>query len=82
MFFWSAFSHIWNDYGDLQKSPYSVRMRENGDQKNSGCGHFSRAVIDHAIIVRLSDFGKTLLLSFSNGYLHQILTAGKATDIN
>ena len=33
-FFWSVFSRIWNEYGDLQsKSPYSVQIRENTDQK-------------------------------------------------
>ena len=33
-FFWSTFSRI---------SPYSVRMRENLDQKYSEYGHFSRS---------------------------------------
>ena len=34
-FFWSVFSRIRAEWGDLQsKSPYSVRMRENTDQKN------------------------------------------------
>ena len=33
-FFWSVFSRIWTEYGDLlRKSPYSVRIRENTDQK-------------------------------------------------
>ena len=33
-FFWSVFSRIWTEYGDLlHKFPYSVRMRENTDQK-------------------------------------------------
>ena len=42
-FFWSVFSRIWTEYGDLQvKSPYSVWMRENADQKNSKCELFSR----------------------------------------
>ena len=27
-----------------RKSPYSVQMRENTDQKNSKYGHFSRSV--------------------------------------
>ena len=35
-FFWSVFSHICTEYGEiLRVSPYSVRMRENTDQKNS-----------------------------------------------
>ena len=35
-FFWSVFSRIRNEYGDLRsKSPYSVRMRENTDQNFS-----------------------------------------------
>ena len=30
VFFWSVFSRIWAEYGDLRsKSPYSVQMREN-----------------------------------------------------
>ena len=42
-FFWSVFSCIRTEYQHLPSgSPYSVRMRENTDQKNSECGHFSR----------------------------------------
>ena len=41
-FFWSVFSLIRTDYGDLQiKSPYSVQMREKIDQRNSQYGQFS-----------------------------------------
>ena len=44
-FFWSVFSSIRTEYGDILRiSPYSVRMRENMDQKNSECGHFSCSV--------------------------------------
>ena len=44
-FFWSIFSCIWTEYGDLvRKSPYSVRIQENTDQKNSVFGHFSRSI--------------------------------------
>ena len=33
-FFWSAFSRIRTEYGEIRSiSPYSVRMRENTDQK-------------------------------------------------
>ena len=40
-FFWSAFSRIWIDYRDLQsKSPCSVQIRENADQKDSEYRHF------------------------------------------
>ena len=40
-FFWSVFSHIRTEYGEiLRVSPYSIRMRENTDQKNSEYGHF------------------------------------------
>ena len=43
-FFWSVFSRIWTEYGDLgRKSPYSVQVRENTDQKMSVFGHFSRS---------------------------------------
>ena len=33
-YFWSVFSRIWTKYREiLRTSPYSVRMRENTDQK-------------------------------------------------
>ena len=42
--FWSIFSSIWTEYGQIRStSPYSVRMPENADQKNSEYGHFSRS---------------------------------------
>ena len=41
-FFWPVFLRSQTEYGDLQiKTPYSVRMLENKDQKNSEFGHFS-----------------------------------------
>ena len=42
-FFWSVVSRIWTEYGEIQSiSPYSARMPENTDQKNSEYEHFSR----------------------------------------
>ena len=42
-FFWSVFSRIRTEYGDLRsKSPYSFRMRETTNQKNSKYRHFLR----------------------------------------
>ena len=39
-FFWSVFSRIRTECGDLRsKSPYSIRMWENTDQKNFEYGH-------------------------------------------
>ena len=44
--FWSAFSRIWTEYGEiLCISSYWIRMRENADQNNSKYGHFLRSVI-------------------------------------
>ena len=44
-FFWSVFSRIRTQYGNLwSKSAYSIRIRENTNQKNSVFGHFSRSV--------------------------------------
>ena len=41
-FFWPVFSCIPTEYGDLfRKSPYSGRIQENTDQKNSVFGHIS-----------------------------------------
>ena len=43
--FCSVFSHIWTEYGEIWIiSPYSVRMGENKEQKNSDYGHFSHCV--------------------------------------
>ena len=43
-FFWSVFSRIRTEYGDLRnKPPYSVRIQENADQKNSRYGQFLRS---------------------------------------
>ena len=45
-FFWPVFFHIWDEHGDLRsKSPYSVQIRKNTDQKNPVFGHFSRSMI-------------------------------------
>ena len=44
-FFWSVFSRIQAEYGEMRNiSPYSVQMRENTNQKNSEYGHFSCSV--------------------------------------
>ena len=44
-FFWSVFSCIQTEYGYLlSKSPYSVRIQENTDQKKSVFRHFPRSV--------------------------------------
>ena len=43
-FFWSMFSGIWTEYGEiLCISPYSAQMRKNTDQNNSEYGHFLRS---------------------------------------
>ena len=45
--FWSVFSHIRTEYGEIVCiSLYSVRVRENADQKNSEYEHFSRSIRD------------------------------------
>ena len=54
-FFWSVFSCLRTEYGEMRSiSPYSVRIRENADQKNSEYGHFSRSV-SFSIIFPSSD---------------------------
>ena len=42
--FWSVFSRIWTEYGDFRsKSPYSLQIRENTDQRNSVFGQCIRS---------------------------------------
>ena len=48
-FFWFVFSRMRteceDEYGEILRiSPYSVRMRENTDQKNSEYGNYLRSV--------------------------------------
>ena len=51
-FFWSVFSRFRTEYGEIQSiSSYSVRMRENTDQKNSVFGHYSRSEIYFIVLV-------------------------------
>ena len=48
--FWSAFSRIWIQYGQIRSiSPYSVQMRENTDQNSSKYG------TSHAVDVTRGD---------------------------
>ena len=55
-FFWSIFSHLRIEYGEIRSiAPYLVRMRENTDQKNSECGHFSRSVCYFSMFNRCSN---------------------------
>ena len=59
-FLWSVFSRIWIEYGEILRiSPYSVRMRENTNHKNSEYGHFSRSERD-------SYYNKTLFKDVCN----------------
>ena len=49
-YFWSVFSRIRTEYGEILRiSPYSVRMLENTDQKNSVFEHFSRSASDYEL---------------------------------
>ena len=42
--FWSVFSFIWTEYEEIRGvSPYSVRIREKEDHKNSDYGYFSHS---------------------------------------
>ena len=42
--FWSAFSHIRTEYGEIRRiSRYSVRMWENTDQNNAEYVHILRS---------------------------------------
>ena len=42
-FFWSVFSHIWTEYEEIHRIYlYSVRMRENTNQKNFEYRRFLR----------------------------------------
>ena len=50
---------------DWRKSPYTVQIQENTDQKNSEFGHFSRSKLqsDKQLVFLQVDKGTALLLS-------------------
>ena len=51
-FFWPAFSCIWTEHGDLwNKSPYSVRIREDTDQKSQSKDTFDTALVSSFIFL-------------------------------
>ena len=42
--FWSTFSRIWTEYGEIRSiSPCSIQMQENAGQNKSKFGYFSRS---------------------------------------
>ena len=45
-FYWCLFSHISTEYGNSHnKSPYSVRMRKNTEQRNSNTDSFNEVIV-------------------------------------
>ena len=67
--FWSPFSHIWTEYGEIRSiSPYSVRMRENGDQDNSSYEHFLSSALQKRIKKGLATFKKEFYLKLVNAF--------------
>ena len=68
-----SFFRTRTEYGELQnKSPYSVRMRENMNQKNFEHGHFSRSVLigvqNRSVSIPASFFSIFCLTSIYNIY--------------
>ena len=64
--FLTVFSCIWTEYGKTRAiSPYSVKMKENTEQKNSEYGHFSRSdmVFSKTFSGVLNSFFLTLFVS-------------------
>ena len=54
-FFWSVFSRTRTEYREILRiSPYSVRMRENTDQKNSEYGHVSSSAYLNPFLANVS----------------------------
>ena len=58
-FFWSVFPRIQTEYGEIRSiSPYSVRMRENTNQKNFEYEHFSRSAYHlYRLVFVIKDLG-------------------------
>ena len=64
-FFWSVFSRILTDYGEILRiSPYSVQIPENTDQKNSEYGHISSCIGVLSILCIVNELFLTDVWSF------------------
>ena len=78
--FWSAFSCIRTEYGEmLHISPYSVRIRENVDQNNSEYKHFLRSALflllyEKVKIVKFWSYYDTISLSRLLQYVYKFIT--------
>ena len=85
-FFWSVFSRIRTEYGEIRsKSPYSVRMRENTDQKNPEYGHFSRSASCYQSLLNFFTQCKLLPITIkfqASRLLHQLILAYRTFSVN
>ena len=84
-FFWSLFSRIRTEYGDIWSiSPYSIRMRENTDQRNSEYKHFSRSVTEEGLAIEDDEYGgsskKSIQLHKTDYILAQIKSLHTKVD--
>ena len=72
--FLSVFSGIWTEYGEILRSLYSVRMRENTDQNNAKYGHFLHNVKVYEILSFLQRFteGKRYKKECSWPYMNKL----------
>ena len=62
-FFSSVFSLIQTEYGEIQSIfPYSVRLRENTEQRNSEYRHFSRSLIYESKFISMKNIFSVSLL--------------------
>ena len=77
-FYWSVFSRIWTEYEEILRiSPYSVRMRENMEQKNSEYGHFLRSELFCYFVVNFPIFHR---IDFFTEHLQVTATVMKISN--
>ena len=87
VFFWSTFSRIWSEYGDLFcKSPFSVQMLENADQRNFEYGHYAVNILVKRIRfkwspVKCANFFRIAILNTTCKGLSLALTQQKKLSI-
>ena len=63
--FWSIFSLIWTKYREIiiRISPYSVKMLEITDQKNSEYGYFQAVIVLAAKFCQQNVFMRNLIIN-------------------
>ena len=80
-YFWSAFSRIRTEYGEILRiSPYSVRMRENTDQKKLLIWTLFTQLIYKVKLLGISGSLLKLIQNYLDNRFQRVLLNGRTSE--